>query len=829
MESSDEEGEISIVAAVNYYFHDDREEPVSFSILPLVWDQNEGFLRTERELVLRGTCESGLQTLYVPVIAWKFELSYALPEIYVLSKRNKWIMLQKPRKSSEHIFLKVLITVRWLHFIKRNPDASEPTVWAHLLKSFSSYDIPNFLNNLLDHKPLIEEAARRDKAIKASKDHQTKSDDSSGEEEDDIFDSVCAICDDGGDLLWCNGRCLRSFHPMVSDGVDSKCASLGFRNKGEYENIRVFQCENCLASKHQCYACGHLGSSARSSSQEVFPCASATCGHFYHPECVSRLLHAGNQNQANELADKIIAGESFVCPAHKCFSCNQREGAEVHELQFAICRRCPKVYHRKCLPRSIVFSCASTETNLARAWENLLPKKRILIYCMEHKIDRHLKTPLRDNVIFPGTEVTKRTNLSVCLDIGRTALKKPKLNEDPCNDGVTIGNSFENAKRYSTEGFKLLKKSNGDVSASKPLEKDGSVWGWSNLAETSKFVSSNNSIQRSIASRKVKNGIPDKQIMEKKTISSPSSDPEMEKKILNLMKDVESKFDVEEYKERHLPDSYLYRSKSVNEKSMTLGKVEGSVQAVRTAMQKLEEGCSIEEAKALCPPEILKQICRWKKMLKVRLAPFFYGSRYTSYGRHFTQVEKLKQIIDRLQCYVQDGDTVVDFCCGSNDFSCLLKEKLEKTGKSCSFKNYDIIQAKKDFCFERRDWMSVGLDELPDGSQLIIGLNPPFGTNASLANQFIKKALEFKPKLIILIVPRQTERLSAKAPYQLIWKDETLLSGKAFYLPGSVDVNDKKLDDWNVSPPPLYLWSHVDWATKYEAIAQACSHLPNYW
>lgn len=39
-----------------------------------------------------------------------------------------------------------------------------------------------------------------------------------------------------------------------------------------------------------------------------------------------------------------------------------------------------------------------------------------------------------------------------------------------------------------------------------------------------------------------------------------------------------------------------------------------------------------------------------------------------------------------------------------------------------------------------------------------MGLNPPFGVKAALANKFINKALEFKPKLIILIVPPETER-----------------------------------------------------------------------
>ncbi|KAI3828076.1 hypothetical protein L1987_02173 [Smallanthus sonchifolius] len=37
---------------------------------------------------------------------------------------------------------------------------------------------------------------------------------------------------------------------------------------------------------------------------------------------------------------------------------------------------------------------------------------------------------------------------------------------------------------------------------------------------------------------------------------------------------------------------------------------------------------------------------------------------------------------------------IVDFCCGSNDFSCFMKEKLDSMGKRCKFKNYDLITPK---------------------------------------------------------------------------------------------------------------------------------------
>ncbi|GJN12824.1 hypothetical protein PR202_ga31138 [Eleusine coracana subsp. coracana] len=106
-----------------------------------------------------------------------------------------------------------------------------------------------------------------------------------------------------------------------------------------------------------------------------------------------------------------------------------------------------------------------------------------------------------------------------------------------------------------------------------------------------------------------------------------------------------------------------------------------------------------------------------------------------------------------------------------------------------------------------------------------MGLNPPFGMKAMLANKFIDKALSFKPKLIILIVPKETERLDQKRqPYDLIWEDSGSLSGRSFYLPGSLDVADKLMDQWNVSPPPLYLWSHPDWTQKHRKIAEGHGH-----
>ena len=50
-------------------------------------------------------------------------------------------------------------------------------------------------------------------------------------------------------------------------------------------------------------------------------------------------------------------------------------------------------------------------------------------------------------------------------------------------------------------------------------------------------------------------------------------------------------------------------------------------------------------------------------------------------------------------------------------------------------------------------------------------------------------------------------------------------SFQSFYLPGSVDIRDQPIEDWNNKPPPLSLWSRPDWTTKHKAIAKERGHM----
>lgn len=145
MASSDEEGEIVADCVTNYYFVDSKEEVISFSSLPLRWNDKEGEGHGEQKLLptehafLRGMVENGCGQIYRKVIAWKFVLSYVLPEIYVLqdTKYERWIKLQRPRTSYEDIVRTVLISVHYLHFIKKNSEEeSTEELWKHIRKTF---------------------------------------------------------------------------------------------------------------------------------------------------------------------------------------------------------------------------------------------------------------------------------------------------------------------------------------------------------------------------------------------------------------------------------------------------------------------------------------------------------------------------------------------------------------------------------------------------------------------------------------------------------------------------------------------------------------------
>ena len=86
---------------------------------------------------------------------------------------------------------------------------------------------------------------------------------------------------------------------------------------------------------------------------QVFQCSHDDCAHFYHPKCIAQLLYPNSEEATLFEVEVAAAREKFTCPVHECIECKGVENKNDRSMQFAVCRRCPTVYHRKCLPRFV--------------------------------------------------------------------------------------------------------------------------------------------------------------------------------------------------------------------------------------------------------------------------------------------------------------------------------------------------------------------------------------------------------------------------------------------------------------------------------------------
>ncbi|ERN18327.1 hypothetical protein AMTR_s00055p00188210 [Amborella trichopoda] len=169
MASSDDEEEVVLNCVENYHFEDEKQEPISFTVLPIQWTETDSPGTTKNQIFLHGTADSGLQKVYKQVMAWKLDLSGEKPTIYVLTKDNIWMQLQKPRKSFEETIRTILVTVYFLHFASKNKDTSEKAIWDHLRKVFSTHEVSPSEHDLSYHLSLIRGMAQRDEMLANSK------------------------------------------------------------------------------------------------------------------------------------------------------------------------------------------------------------------------------------------------------------------------------------------------------------------------------------------------------------------------------------------------------------------------------------------------------------------------------------------------------------------------------------------------------------------------------------------------------------------------------------------------------------------------------------
>ncbi|KAL6897368.1 hypothetical protein ACP4OV_007064 [Aristida adscensionis] len=468
MLDEDDDVEPRFKAVDEYYFEDGKDKPICFSTLPFRFDDIDEVkgCDSEKKVYLRGVADS-LQ-VHARVVAWRVEFDREQPSILVLSSEGNCIRLLKSRKwYEEKIARSILITVQMLHFVRKQHGDKRSLwgcLWDHLDKVFKKLGTKPAMDDLTkNYDPLIKLFLEKDPILMRSKilkrfngdatkktqkrkitgtkvkstysddprasnsddgdcdssddsaieDDSNDDDNGAGNTDNDGTDALCAFCDDGGNLLSCVGQCKRSFHPRKKDGRESNCKTLGFTS-AQLKGIVAYLCKSCEYKQHQCFKCGELDPSCGPNAK-VFKCNNPSCGHFYHPKCVAKLL----EPDGSELAKEIMGGLQFTCPVHWCFKCKRMEDRTQGALQFAVCRRCPKSYHTECLPRRISFE--TKEDVKQRAWEL---SKVVMIYCLDHEICTTTGNARRGHIKFPS--ISKMSKVRDVGKKGSNRLRKQK-------------------------------------------------------------------------------------------------------------------------------------------------------------------------------------------------------------------------------------------------------------------------------------------------------------------------------------------------------------------------------------------------------------------
>ncbi|KAF0899354.1 hypothetical protein E2562_018246, partial [Oryza meyeriana var. granulata] len=785
MFDDDDDVEPQVNDVDNYYFEESEDKAVCFSVLPIKFDENKEVACSDyKEMNLHGRSDNNLHKVFKKVTAWRVELDCQQPKISVLSSEGNWIELLKPLKwYYEKYSRSILITVQTLHFIRKWPRKQERRLFDHLCEVFDKFGTRPNKDDIRKHHNLIKLFMERDPILMKSKiircfiedasrtaiedDSSDDNDDDSTDKEDtdtdtdtdgnaadDDTDMICAICDDGGKLLSCEGRCKRSFHPRVKHGRKSNCRTLRFTSAElKLKESGTFLCENCEHNEHQCFKCGELEPSYDPNAK-VFQCNKESCGHFYHPKCIAVLLEPEDTDGACKLAERISDGMSFTCPVHWCFKCGKMEDRTQTELQFAVCRRCPRSYHTECLPSEISFE---TKDNGAPklAWKI---KKRIYFYCLHHGIDATIGTPSGEHIKFPST---------------------PK--KFPCVPKIAKTNNLAN--KYVKVTGKRKKNAN----------------------------------QFSTKSRELANVSPRGQSKQTRRVARNSSSEHIALKhgcaVKRLKKDLQFELPMAEEVAASLSGAKTMEGKqgqSGTLSSFVMGKMPKSASCVvDDETEKRVTGTAEKEISAGTSQDMaMKGVLRQPSRVEID-----------------GMSECFVQIADKLHWYVLPGDTIVDLCFNMDNFSPLMKEKLEDVGKRCNFKNYDLFHNKKDLCVEE-NWVTMQLEDLPHGSNLVMVLDLPLGIEAFSANKLVDKVLTFKPRVIIIVAPTDIERLDCnEEPYHLIWEYNQHFFGKPLYQPDDVDVDGKAKNGWHVILLSLSLWICSDKAEENRRIAAKHGHL----
>ncbi len=162
-----------------------------------------------------------------------------------------------------------------------------------------------------------------------------------------VYADFCCLCEDGGELIVCDGPCLRTFHPQ--------CLGLDSVPEGD-----TWECSDCLEKKHLCLICGKVGNDTPANrfpiagENDVFLCSMHSCGRYYHKKCLESrpagevLFYGQSMDEAqSSSSSSSLAKTKFRCPQHFCHVCHNEVGSMLLK-----CNRCANAVHMCCVDKS---------------------------------------------------------------------------------------------------------------------------------------------------------------------------------------------------------------------------------------------------------------------------------------------------------------------------------------------------------------------------------------------------------------------------------------------------------------------------------------------
>ncbi|KAK9814428.1 hypothetical protein WJX72_005780 [[Myrmecia] bisecta] len=656
-----------------------------------------------------------------------------------------------------------------------------------------------------------------------------------GKDKDDrANDTLCPQCDDGGDIIQCDGMCMRSFHMAVTGDNDTKGACNPMHVPADLYGKLVkdddpFLCPNCLAKCHQCFVCGKEGlSSNQRGKQEVFKCAVADCTHFYHPACIGK-THAE------------LAAQPLLCGLHHCQRCG-KGGGEGEKL-LVPCRRCPTAYHMSCLPPSVVeeaqFNKRGKLIAPKRLW--IMPNdtgETALCYCPKHVINPETQTPDHVVPLFPpdlllawrlhyASLFTELASSKATLkEQARLAAKRAAAKPAPAaaklaEKAAAAGKAAPAAPKAAARAGLPDADSDDDVPLSSRMHTFRKEAVKSSLGSAAKPPRAAPPAHAKPSAESSDEDVPlAKRLQRSKDVVMVSAEEPREEVTGNIDEDdvrEEERLDPEKARQR-VADLFAKTHARITPAMVKANAYEPVPydQPIRKTIAmdrllQLESSVAVaqdrpEVAHMVLSAPVLKELYFYEDVLRTVLAPFLHGLRYTSYGRHFTKTPLLQQVSHRLLDYMRAGDYIVDFSCGANEFVPLVKREALLAGFAVNGRSFDILAPKNMEDFVQMSWFDVKHENLipgdTSGDRLVIGLNPPFGKDNALANKWVRHAAIFSPRIIVLIVPPGT---ISPDGYTMIYDDYTLMRDKAFYVPGSDQ------ESWNKDTPAFRILVHNRW------------------